>query len=130
MDKGKKNPLGIPVSGVNGQPIPLNGGRKKGVPNKRTILARQAIADFVDGNAERLVEWLDRVADEKPEEAFKLFMSVVEYHVPKLARTEVVGDPDQPLELRHSGSLKDKLLSEIPEERLKEIIAETKKSEA
>ena len=75
-----------PVSPINGQPIP--GGRPKGVPNKRTILAREAIADFVDGNADRLTEWLDKVAEDKPEEAFKLFMSVVEYHIPKLQRQE------------------------------------------
>ena len=85
MDNGKKTDA-KPVSPINGQPIP--NGRPKGVPNKRTILGRQAIADFVDGNAERLTGWLDKVAEDKPEEAFKLFMSVVEYHIPKLARTE------------------------------------------
>lgn len=63
-------------------------GRPKGIPNKATAKAREAIADFVDGNAHRLTEWLDRVADEDPAEAFKLFQSVVEYHIPKLQRTE------------------------------------------
>ena len=86
---GKKtdNKPNKPVSPINGQPIP--NGRPKGVPNKRTILAREAIADFVDGNAERLAGWLDKVAEDKPEEAFKLFMSVVEYHIPKLQRTDM-----------------------------------------
>lgn len=63
-------------------------GRPKGIPNKATAKAREAIADFVDGNAHRLTEWLDRVADEDPAEAFKLFQSVIEYHIPKLQRTE------------------------------------------
>jgi len=76
-------------------------GRPAGTPNKATTQAREAIALFVDGNAHRLTEWLDQVAhgipgqDVKPNpaKAFELFQSVVEYHIPKLARTEVSG-PD------------------------------------
>jgi len=73
------------------------GGRAPGTPNKATADARQAIAAFVDGNAHRLAGWLDRVAEENPAKAFELFQSVVEYHIPKLARSELVGDPDNPL---------------------------------
>jgi hypothetical protein len=77
------------------------GGRAPGTPNKATNEARQAIASFVDGNAHRLTEWLDAVAlgdatnDIKPNpaKAFELFQSVVEYHIPKLARQELSG-PD------------------------------------
>lgn len=64
------------------------GGRQRGVANKATLNAKQAIADFVDGNSDRLVGWLDRIAEDNPKEAFQCFMSVVEYHIPKLARTE------------------------------------------
>ena len=88
------------------------GGRAPGTPNKATSDARQAIASFVDGNAHRLTEWLDQVAqgvpklDEdgnptgefavppNPAKAFDMFQSVVEYHIPKLARTEVSGKMD------------------------------------
>ena len=63
-------------------------GRVKGTPNKATAQAREAIADFVDGNAHRLTGWLDQVAETNPERAFQLFQSVIEYHVPKLARTD------------------------------------------
>ena len=80
-------------------------GRPSGTPNKATTEARQAIASFVDGNAHRLTEWLDQVANGDPEsdikpnpaKAFELFQSVVEYHVPKLARSEIVGDKENPL---------------------------------
>lgn len=81
------------------------GGRVAGVPNKTTQQAREAIALFVDGNAHRLTEWLDQVAngdgDTKPNpaKAFELFQSVVEYHVPKLARTELTGKDDGPVEM-------------------------------
>lgn len=74
------------VSPINGQPVPM--GRTKGVPNKATQAAREAIASFVDNNAPRLQAWLDQVAEKDPEKAFNLFQSVVEYHIPKLARTE------------------------------------------
>lgn len=82
---------------------PKTGGRAPGTPNKSTQEARAAIASFVDGNAHRLQEWLDKIADgvqdeegkyvvqPNPEKAFGLFQSVIEYHVPKLARTEVTG---------------------------------------
>lgn len=67
-------------------------GRKKGVPNKATANARQAIADFIDGNAHRLQGWLDAVAEKDgPQAAIDCFNSLVEYHVPKLARTEITG---------------------------------------
>ena len=82
-------------------------GRPAGSPNKATSDARQAIASFVDGNAHRLAEWLDAVAEgdaEKdikpnPAKAFELFQSVVEYHVPKLARSEVTGVDGGPQEM-------------------------------
>ena len=78
---------------------------RKGVPNKATSDARAAIAAFVDGNAHRLVGWLDAVANGDPENdikpnpsrAFDMFQSVVEYHVPKLARTEVTGKDGGPV---------------------------------
>ena len=79
-----------------GKPGP---GRPKGLPNKATQQAREAIARFVDGNAHRLQEWLDRIADEDPEKAFSLFQSVIEYHVPKLARQEITGKDGGPVQV-------------------------------
>jgi predicted RNase H-like HicB family nuclease len=84
------------------------GGRQAGTPNKATQEARQAIALFVDQNAHRLTEWLNAVADgdplndikPNPAKAFEMFQSVVEYHIPKLARTELAGDADKPIELK------------------------------
>ena len=79
-----------------------SGGSRKGIPNKSTATAREAIARFVDGNTDRLQGWLDEIAaDEKqgPREAFRCLMDVMEYHVPKLARTVHEGDPDKPVRL-------------------------------
>jgi hypothetical protein len=75
-------------------------GRPAGSPNKSTALAREAIARFVDGNANKLQGWLDEIAaNEKlgPKVAFDCFMQVAEYHVPKLARVEQVGDAEKPV---------------------------------
>ena len=105
---------GVPGNKPGSQKMP-GSGRAKGTQNKITLTAKQAIAEFVDGNAHRLTGWLDQVANGKPmidkdgnplygddgnliyevkpnpEKAFNLFQSVVEYHVPKLARSEISG---------------------------------------
>jgi hypothetical protein len=76
-------------------------GRKKGVGNKKTETARRAIANFVEGNVGNLNKWLAQMAKDDPEAAFKALMSVVEYHIPKLARTEVTGADGSKLEIEH-----------------------------
>jgi hypothetical protein len=94
-------------------------GRPKGSPNKSTAMAREAIAQFVDGNAHKMQEWLEQVAigvkneENKfivlpnPEKAFGMLQSVMEYHLPKLARTEHTGDEDQPVKIIHEHKFLD-----------------------
>ena len=110
------------------------GGRAAGTPNKATAEARQAIAAFVDGNAHRLTGWLDQVAEgvkkpimddtgevvgeeyvvpPNPAKAFDMFQSVVEYHIPKLARQEHVGNDDKPLVIEHNVNVFGELLKSI-----------------
>ena len=68
-------------------------GRPKGLPNRSTQMAREAISRFVDGNADRLQGWLDEIHAEKgAEAAFRCFNDLLEYHVPKLARHEHTGN--------------------------------------
>lgn len=79
---------------------PKTGGRQAGTPNKATGAARLAFAQFVDNNADKLQAWLDDIAtDEKlgPKVAFECLMQVAEFHVPKLARTEHVGENSGPI---------------------------------
>jgi hypothetical protein len=116
-------------------------GRPAGSPNKATQEARQAIGAFVDGNAHRLTEWLDKVAEgvkvieqddqgnpiEKfvvppnPAKAFDMFQSVVEYHVPKLARTELTGDPNKPMQVDMHVTVFGELLKAMKLQRQSEV---------
>jgi len=102
------------------------GGRVAGTPNKVTLEARQAIASFVNGNAHRLTEWLDAVAGgvkapdgddyivpPNPAKAFDMFQSVVEYHVPKLARLEHTGSDTSPVVIEHNIDVFGELLKNI-----------------
>ena len=114
-------------------------GRPLGSPNKATNEARQAIASFVDGNAHRLTEWLDQVANgvkviemdgdepvEKyvvppnPAKAFDMFQSVVEYHIPKLARMEHSGSDTNPVVIEHNVDVFGELLKNIKLKRQSE----------
>lgn len=97
-------------------------GRVKGTPNKATANAREAIAAFVDDNSRRMDELLDQIAggipkrDQKtgeticnsdgsiawqvepnPKAAFDAIQSVIEYHIPKLARVEQTGKDGGPI---------------------------------
>lgn len=75
-------------------------GRPVGSTNKSTANAREAIARFVDGNAERLNGWLDEVYErDGPRAAFQCVSDLLEYHVPKLSRTEMTGKDEGPVEL-------------------------------
>lgn len=106
-------------------------GRPKGVGNKSTGMAREAIAKFVDGNAPAMQGWLESVAygiqahdkegnpkystdgnpvyvvPPNPEKAFGMLQSVMEYHLPKLARTEHTGDEEQPVKVIHEHKFLD-----------------------
>lgn len=72
-------------------------GRPPGTPNKATTTVREAIARLADGHAERFIGWLDAVADgdmeagrpPDPKGAADLYLKAIEYHIPKLARSDV-----------------------------------------
>lgn len=111
---------------AKGQPKGSTGnpnGRPKGTPNKATTQAREAIAQFVEGNVDRLTGWLDRIADDDPKDAFNAFMSVVEYHIPKLQRT----DTNLSGEVNHKFTIKG-LIDELRREGLSGVKEPTEES--
>lgn len=71
----------------------MGSGRKKGVPNKATADVRATIALVAEANAPKITGWLARVARRDPGRAMELYLRMLEYHIPKLTRTEIVKPP-------------------------------------
>lgn len=69
-----------------------HGGRGKGTPNKSTARVREAVSRIADNNIESVQKWLEDIED--PKQRLDLFIRLLEYHIPKLARVEskVEGD--------------------------------------
>jgi hypothetical protein len=96
------------------------GGRQKGTPNKVTNDVRAAFAKLLESNVGQMQAWLTAVAEGEKEQAtkrdgelitdkdgkpvmrwlrapdpgyaMKLVADLAEYHIPKLARTELSGE--------------------------------------
>jgi hypothetical protein len=82
-------------------------GRPRGSPNKSTAEVREAVARLVSMNIEDADEWLSMVAygDEElgvkadPGKALDLLAKISEFHLPKLARTELTGSENGPIQI-------------------------------
>ncbi|HWG75354.1 MAG TPA: hypothetical protein VN660_01000 [Steroidobacteraceae bacterium] len=72
-----------------GKPGP---GRPKGMQNKVTRDVREALSQFVEGNASRVQALWENVAGEDPGKALDLYAKLAEFVQPKLARTELSGE--------------------------------------
>lgn len=75
-------------------------GRPKGSVNKATAKVREAIARMADDNADNFALWLSQVASSSPEKACDIYLRAIEYHIPKLARTEHTGAENGPITLK------------------------------
>lgn len=121
-------------------------GRPKGTVNKATANAREAIAAFVDDNSHRMETLLDQIAGgvpkrnaetgaviknadgsiawEKapdPKGAFDAIQSVVEYHIPKLARVEQTGKDGGPI--THANLVANLDLKGLSDGELEQVMA-------
>ena len=69
-------------------------GRPKGSVNKATKNVREVIARVAEQNAPKINAWLSRVGKRNPAKAMDLYLRMIEYHIPKLSRQEIV-KPDE-----------------------------------
>ena len=64
------------------------------------------MALFAEGNVHKFEEWINSVAEgaegrqPDPGKAADLFLKAIEYHIPKLARTEHTGENNGPVEMK------------------------------
>lgn len=74
-------------------------------PNKSTKRVREAIAKISDDMADDFKEWLMLTATGDPGRGLKpdpkgaadIYLKAIEYHIPKLARTEHIGEDGGPV---------------------------------
>ena len=82
-------------------------GRPAGVPNKSTTVVRNAIAQLLERNVPYMERWLQRIAEgdevlgikPDPHKALDIMLKMSEYHIPKLARTEMTGKDGEAQEM-------------------------------
>lgn len=92
-------PKGLPKTG---------GGSRAGIPNKVTQEFRETVRQLLEDNAHNVAKWLDQVASGEatgrpdPAKALDLLAGLAEFAAPKLSRTEVAGDADNPVQHRVS----------------------------
>ena len=91
-------------------------GRTAGTPNRATVEFRQTVRQLLEDNSANVGKWLSQVAngvpvlgedgkpipgkwvvEPDPDKALQRLTGLAEYSAPKLARTELVSDPDNPL---------------------------------
>lgn len=78
-------------------------GRPKGSPNKVTKEFRETVKQLLEDNADNVGIWLTQVAtgtdDSKPDPkgALDILSKLAEFASPKLARTELTGDKENPI---------------------------------
>ena len=76
----------VHAEGVNAMSRVSRGGpgRPKGALNKITRDIRTALRDLAEGNAHRVQKWLDRVAQNDPAEALRLWLALLRFVTPTL----------------------------------------------
>jgi hypothetical protein len=87
-----------------------SGGRTKGTPNKVNKAFRETVQALLEDKADRVSEWLDRVAEGDPEndlkpdpgKALDLLAKLAEYAAPKLSRIEHTGEGGGPVVIQAS----------------------------
>lgn len=82
-------------SGVKGGTKPPGSGRKKGTPNKRTLVFRDLMDQVQFKPTEALIELLKTSAELKDRDKAFILLDLIQYEFPKRKAVEL-GDPNDP----------------------------------
>ena len=78
-------------------------GRPKGAVNKTTKEIKNAFENLLKKNLDNMTEWLEDVAEQNPAKALEFMYKFAEFSLPKLERTELVGDEENPINIFSHG---------------------------
>lgn len=81
--------------GQSGNPA----GKPRGAVSKVNREFRDTVRKLLEDNAENVSLWLQQVAATDPDKALDKLAKLAEYAAPKLSRTVIEGDPDNPLQV-------------------------------
>lgn len=98
MDQPTPDPVDgtLPKSAKRPQP---KGGSRKGKPNKATAELRLVVKRLAEGLAPEVEKWIRKGAKRNPLAAANLVVTLLEFAVPKLQRTELTGVNGEPLKV-------------------------------
>jgi len=82
-------------------------GRPKGALNKNTRELRESFRLIAENQTPKLQEALDKLFEKDPDKAIKHLLALSEYVTPKLARTEMTGADNGPVQLYLVDRIKD-----------------------
>lgn len=74
-------------------------GRIKGSLNKATKDKREWVSKLLEDKEDDILDALDRLHKEDPDKALKHLLGLLEYTTPKLARQEITGADQGPIQL-------------------------------
>jgi len=77
---------------IKGTPKPKGSGKKKGTENKATKDIKEAYRQLIEKNLDNMTKWLETIAYKDPAKAINIISELSEYVIPKLARSEHVGE--------------------------------------
>ena len=103
-----------------------SGGRQRGTPNRVTADIRQALRELAEGNAHRVQEWLDRVAESDPAEALRLWLALLRFVTPMLQAAAIV-DLTPPKSTRQ---VQMRLAAQMTDEELTDVIVQSRQAAA
>lgn len=86
-------------SPANRRPPAAGIGRKKGVPNKITREVREVLRLAIDGCSDDVAAALKQLITDDPAQGLRCYAMLAEFVIPKLGRTEVIGDGGGPVQI-------------------------------